>query len=226
MQFSQFPDIHEQESTAHSIVPDRYEGFDDDDDDLFPDETPYTEVEPVTVSMAALGFTIVTAGISTLTSGDLKITRPAGQIGVRMPRKPNLQWNYTRRSRLIINHRVTSRAGVELVNVKMRCNISYSGPEVLASFGFDAGGKRSRLMNDTDIRINNPLPLRATRAPEAWRKIGIRFFPVIEIPIEFRIDHPWPTSNRNETFSLVLSGNKGFGADGRRAIIRRNVVRN
>lgn len=203
------------------------------DVETYDDVEPYPEVDPATgaavasagAALASLGFEIVTRAISPFTTGDLQVTRPAGQIGVTMPGKPNVQWNWVRRSMLVIDYRTTTNVGIETVRVKMRCNISYNGPEVLASFGFDAGGKRSRLGRDTQISINNPLPLTATPAPAGWRRLGVRYFPVVEIPIEFRIDHPWPTSNREETFSLVLSGNRGFGSASHAPIIRRRVVR-
>lgn len=191
------------------------------------------EVDPATgaavvsagAALASLGFEIVTRAISPFTTGDLRVTKPAGQIGVTLPGKANVRWAWTRRSMLVIDHRSRTNAGIESVRVKMRCNISYNGPEVLASFGFDVGGRRSRLGRDTQISINNPLPLMATPAPERWHRFGVRYFPIIEIPIEFRVDHPWPTSNREETFSLVLSGNRGFGSAQHRPIIRRRVAR-
>lgn len=187
-----------------------------------------TEIDPATIgagtALASLGFTVVTQTVSAFSSGGLTITRPAGQIGVLMPNKPNHRWNWVRRSMLVIDHQWTHRLGMDYVNVKLRCNISYNGPEVLASFSFDPGGRRSRMMRDTTIAINNPLPLRASVASAEFRRLGIEYFPSIEIPIEFRIDHPWPASNREETFSLVLSGNKGFGSDTHPPIIRRRLA--
>lgn len=218
-------------SGAFPETPNRRPRFPNEAFDLFPDQEANADVMPEDAEpedaegFPELGFDILKTSLGVWWTDDIKVRGPSSQIGVRMPGKRNLAWNWTPASRLVINHRSKTNIGIESVNVKMRCRIRYNGPEVLASFGFDAGGKRSRLARDTEIVINNPLPRKTVAASAAWRKIGVERFPVIEIPIEFRIDHPWPTSNREETFSLILSGYWGFGAPGLKAIINRRVVR-
>jgi len=68
-----------------------------------------------------------------------------------------------------------------------------------------------------------PLPLKTVSTTNDWQAIGIRRYPVIEIPIEFRVDDVWPNDNHEETFSLVLSGMHGFGAPGVASVIRRQI---
>ena len=172
---------------------------------------------------AQLGFEILRTGLSVFWQGDIKYTGPTSQIGVLMPNKPDLDFQWIRKSKQIINFRMATAVGIETVNVQFRCNISHNGPEVLASFGFDAGGKRARLGRDAEITVNEPLPLQTVPTSGEWQAIGVRRYPVIEIPIEFRVDDVWPNPNHEETFSLVLSGMYGFGAPGIASIIRRIV---
>jgi hypothetical protein len=166
-----------------------------------------------TVAAVALGFEILKSTISTMTAGDIKVTWPISQIGVTWPGKPNLTYKALNRSELIISYyKANPISGIEQVNVKLRCHVVYNGPEVQATFSFDAGGKRSRLMRDTYVTINNPLSLETRPAPEVWRRMGVREYPIIRVPVEFTVDHPWPQDNLNMTFTLVLSGMYGFGA--------------
>jgi hypothetical protein len=172
---------------------------------------------------AQLGFELVRTGLSVFWQGDIRYTGPTSQIGVQMPNKPDLDYQWIRKSRTIIQYRTTTAVGIEAVNVQFRCDISHNGPEVLASFGFAAGGMRARLGSEAEISVREPLPLTTIPTNAAWQAIGIRRYPVIEIPIEFRVDEPWPNSNHEETFSLVLSGMHGLGAPGLATIIRRVV---
>lgn len=166
-----------------------------------------------TVAAVALGFEILKTSISSVTQGDLKVTWPISPIGVTWPGKPNIAYKALNRSELIIvYHKANPITGLEQVNVKLRCHVVYNGPEVQATFSFDAGGKRSRIMRDTYVVINNPLSLETRPAPEHWRRVGVREYPIIRIPVEFTVDHPWPQDNLNMTFTLVLSGMYGFGA--------------
>ncbi|MFN0109459.1 MAG: hypothetical protein ACKVZH_11450 [Blastocatellia bacterium] len=166
-----------------------------------------------TVAAVALGFEVLKSTISTMTQGDIEVTWPISQIGVTWPGKPNIAYKALNRSELIIvYHKANPISGIEQVNVKLRCHVVYNGPEVQATFSFDAGGKRSRLMRETNIVINNPLSLETRPAPEQWRRVGVREYPIIRIPVEFMVDHPWPQDNLNMTFMLVLSGMYGFGA--------------
>jgi hypothetical protein len=175
---------------------------------------------------AQLGFEILKTSIGVFWEGDIRYTGPTSQIGVVMPNKPDLDFNTSNKSRKIINFRSEALAGIETVNVKFRCRIQYNGPEVVASFGFDAGGKRARLGRDVEITVRNPLALKTVRTSKAWRDVGIKRYPVIKIPIEFRFDDLWPNPNREETFTLILSGMWGFGAPGLSYKMNRKVVKN
>jgi hypothetical protein len=176
------------------------------------------EVGPEAVAAGAAvvgtGFEILKSVITPMTQGDIQVTWPTSPIGVTWPAKPaHLQFNTRTIGRLIIDYVATHPIfGYEFVNVKLRCTVQHNGPEVQATFSFDAEGRRSRLARDTSIAINNPLSLETSPAPANWHSAGVRAYPVIRIPVEFRIDRPWPLSNRNETFTLVLSGMYGFGA--------------
>jgi hypothetical protein len=174
---------------------------------------------------AQLGFEIVRTGLSVFWQGDIKYTGPTSQIGVQLPSKPDLDYQWLRKSKTVINYQLSTAAGIEAVNVQFRCDISHNGPEVLASFGFAAGGMRARLGRDAALTVREPLPLQTVPTTSEWQALGIRRYPVIEIPIEFRVDDLWPNDNHEETFSLVLSGMLGFGAPGIASIIRRQVRR-
>lgn len=182
------------------------------------------EADEDAAGFTQLGFDILKTTLSQFWVGDIRYTRLTSQIGVRLPNKPNLDYNTVTRSRLIIDHRSRTFARIESVRVKFRARIQYNGPEVVVSFGFDAGGKRARLGRDVEVTVRNPLAPKTVRAGADWRAIGIQRYPVIQIPIEFRVDHPWPTPNRDMTFTLVLSGMHGFGAPGLKAIIDRREV--
>jgi hypothetical protein len=172
---------------------------------------------------AQLGFEIIRTSLSVFWQGDIRYTGPTSQIGVQLPSKPDLDYQWLRKNKTIINYRLETAAGIETVNVQFRCDISHNGPEVLASFGFAAGGMRARLGRDASITVREPLPLQTVATSSEWQAIGIRRYPVIEIPVEFRVDDVWPNPNHEETFSLVLSGMYGFGAPGTATIIRRVV---
>jgi hypothetical protein len=174
---------------------------------------------------AQLGFDILKTTLGVFWKGDIRYTGPTSQIGVLMPSKPDLDYTSVPQTRRIINYRTKTPVGIEAVNVKFRCKIQYNGPEVLASFGFAAGGKRARLGSDAEIIVGNPLSLKTIPTSEDWQRIGIKRYPVIKIPIEFRVDEPWPNDNYEETFTLVLSGMQGFGAPGLKPIINRNAVK-
>ena len=104
--------------------------------------------------------------------------------------------------------------------------MQYNGAEVQATFGFTAGGTRSRLMRDSQVNIRNPVSLQTVVASPRWQRAGISAYPVVRIPIEIRVDHPWPQSNDNWTFTLVLSGMYGFGIEGRNHIENFEHVQN
>ncbi len=162
---------------------------------------------------AAAGFEILRSVITPMTQGEIQVTWPNSPIGVTWPAKPaELHLNATTQSALIVNEVWSSPVGIEQVNAKLRCHVQYDGPQVQATFSFDAEGRRSRLNNDTYITVNNPLSLETRRASPEWQRVGIREYPVVRIPIEVRIDRIWPQSNYNLTFNLVLSGMYGFGA--------------
>jgi hypothetical protein len=169
--------------------------------------------EEGTTAALALGFDILKSSIAVMTQGDLNVTWPVSQIGVTWPNKPALNYNTKTTSQLIINYEKKNPiSGIEQVNVKLRCHVQYNGPEVQATFSFDPEGKRSRLLRDTYIVINNPLSLETQPTSAEWQRLGIPAYPVVRIPVEFRVDHPWPQDNYNLTFMLVLSGMYGFGA--------------
>ena len=147
---------------------------------------------------AQIGFEILKSGISAMASGDVEYTGPTSAIGVTATNIPsNVRLKAKTSSLLIFSfHSENPSTGIEHVNVKLNCWIQYDGPQVQATFQFPADGQRSRLMNDTKIRIENPL------------------FPVVRIPVTVFVDAPWPNDNYHESFMLVLSGMYGFGAPG------------
>jgi peptidoglycan hydrolase-like protein with peptidoglycan-binding domain len=170
--------------------------------------------EEESAEAVGVAFEILKSVITPMTQGDIQVTWPTSPIGVTWPQKPSqLRFHTVTSDRLIINWRKTNPiSGIEQVNVKLRCHVQYNGPEVQATFSFDAEGRRSRLMRDTYVTINNPLSLDTRTTPADWQKIGVPEYPIVRIPIEFRVDQPWPLDNYNETFTLVLSGMSGFGA--------------
>jgi len=181
-------------------------------------DAPILSEGPETVAAGAavvqVSFEILKSIISPFTVGDVSVTGPNTPIGVTLSSKPaNLRLHALSSERLIINWRESNPiSGFEQVNIKMRCFVQYNGPEVTASFGFDADGRRSRTGRDTSIYINNPLSLETRPASDEWKRVGVDEYPVIYIPIEFRVDRPWPMSNYNQTFKLVLCGMVGFGS--------------
>jgi hypothetical protein len=165
---------------------------------------------------AQIGFEILKSGISAMASGDVEYTGPTSAIGVTATNIPsNVRLKAKTSSLLIFSfHSENPSTGIEHVNVKLNCWIQYDGPQVQATFQFPADGQRSRLMNDTKIRIENPLSLEQMDADENWQRIGIQRFPVVRIPVTVFVDAPWPNDNYHESFMLVLSGMYGFGAPG------------
>jgi hypothetical protein len=163
---------------------------------------------------AQLGFQIVAAGFSALSASGVRLHGPTGEIGVRLPNKPNLDYQWVSGRRTVVSYRSQTLVGIETANIQLRCDIRYNGPEVVALFGFAPGGRRARLGAEAEIWIRGALPLRTVPTGPEWQAVGIRRYPVIEIPIEVMVDEPWPNSNHEETFNLVLSGMQGFGAPG------------
>lgn len=184
-------------------------------------------LEQETAEAIGVGFEILRSAIQTVQQGDVQVTWPSSQIGIVATNKPKNIKAYES-SRIIASWREISPVGIEQVNIRLRCHVQFNGLEVQATFSFDAEGRRSRLMRDTTIVINNPLSLKTFPVTsEYWIGKGIKEYPVIRIPIEFRVDRPWPLENRNETFTLVLSGMYGFGEDQRGIYIEnRRVVWN
>lgn len=165
--------------------------------------------------------------IGKIAAGDVNYQGPQGAIGIKASNvPPHFLLKPRRDSKRIINFTEESIIGVEQVKVKLRCNLQYDGLRLNASFGFDAGGRRSRLGRDTRIAFRPALGLDMQAAPVAWRRCGVAQYPVLRIPIEFSVNRPWPLSNYHETFQLVLSTMYGFGATaGRRRHIDRLVQR-
>ena len=179
--------------------------------------SPILREGPETVAAGAAvvqtGFEILRSIISPFTVGDVSVMWPNSPIGVTLTNKPpNLRLQALRSENLIINWRESNPfTDFEQVNIKLRCFVQYNGPEVQATFGFDADGRRSRTGRDTSITVNNPLSLETRPTSAEWKRVAIHEYPVIYIPIEFRVDRPWPMSNFNQTFKLVLCGMVGFG---------------
>jgi hypothetical protein len=171
-------------------------------------------------AVATLGYTILTGAISTMQQGDLDVTWPTTEVGVVSENIPRgIRQRTINSRRVIFRYRKTNPiSGIEQVNIGLRCTVQYNGAEVQATFGFTAGGTRSRLMRDSQVNIRNPVSLQTVVASPRWQRAGIPEYPVVHVPIEIRVDHPWPQSNDNWTFTLVLSGMYGFGIEGRYAI--------
>ncbi len=209
---------------------DDYGYYDDyEDDDI-------SEIPPAAVSAGAavgnLTFNILSSAMTNFTKGDLKVVMPNGPVGVTasgIPRNIRKRLKTKRpRAKTIFRYRKTNPiSGIEQVNIKLTCRVQYNGPSVQATFGFAAGGTRSRLMRDSKVTIRNPLSLERQPASAAWRRVGIDVYPVVTIPIEVSVDHPWPQSNDHWTFDLVLSGMYGFGRKvGQRWIQNKRHVKN
>ncbi len=170
----------------------------------------------VGLAAAALGLEIIKSTIATVQQGDLQVTWPTTEVGVlaKTP-PPGIRANTVTKSHVIFKYRKTNPiSGIEQVNIGLRCTVQYNGPEVMATFGFTAGGARSRLMRDSQINIRNPVSLQTVKAPMAWKKGGVPEIPLIRVPIEVRVNHPWPQSNDNWTFTLLLGGLYGIGHKG------------
>jgi len=170
----------------------------------------------MTVEGAALAFEILSTGISELSQGDIHYTGPSSDVGVLAPGlrdEVRAGLRAKTKSADIFTYSRDSNAGIELVNVKLRCIAQWNGPEVQATFMFPADGMRSRLNNDAHVTVGNPLSLDKLPSPEAWKAIGVGQYPVVRIPVSIFIDHPWPADNYKVSFLLVLSGMYGFGAE-------------
>jgi hypothetical protein len=181
--------------------------------------------EPV-IATAALAFSILGAGISEMRSGDVYYTGPTSAIGVsaqNIPPSVRLRQK-TKRSAVFKYQKSNPISGIEQVNVQLDCIIQWDGPQVQATFQMPQ--HRSRLTYDTHIRIENPLSLERLPAPDSWVRLGVTEYPVVRIPISVFVDHPWPRSNLNDSFMLVISGMYGFGADGLGAYEDRNTYWN
>jgi len=177
--------------------------------------------EPV-IAGAALAFSVLSAGISEMRSGDVHFTGPSSPIGVtatNIPTNVRLKQK-TLRGSVFSYTKSNPISGIEQVNVQLDCILQYDGPQVQATFQMPHS--RSRLTYDTYIRIENPLSLERLPMPDDWVRIGITEYPVVRIPITIFVDHPWPRSNLNDSFMLVISGFKGMGADGLSSIEDRN----
>lgn len=191
--------------------------------ELTPEE--YKEGGPAGAIIAGAGlvFNVLSSAVATVRQGDVEVNWPTSSIGVTVSNPPKgLRLNTLKATRTIFKYRDVSPAGVEQVNIQLECTVLYNGLEVQATFKFAPNGKRSRLMRDTQITISNPLTIQTKSTPENWKKVGINEYPVVRIPISVHVDRPWPLSNYNQTFDLVLSGMYGFGKDARR-IYKENV---
>jgi hypothetical protein len=170
------------------------------------EETP----DEYSVEAAALGFEIVKTVISPMWTGDVNYTGPTSTIGVRWPSAPARADTMENNKRLF-SFTDVHVTGAVYVDVKLRAWVQYNGPEVEVTFTFDR--KRSRMARDTTVDIGNPLSLKTKTASSAWQAAGVPVYPTIEIPISCRVDRPFPLSNWNLSFFLVLSGMYGFGPD-------------
>lgn len=167
----------------------------------------------MTVEAAALGFEILSSGIAAMSAGDVDFVGPSSPIGVVATGIPPTLHLHAKTSSLsIFSYTESSVAGVEQINVDLQCHVQYDGPQVQATFQMPH--HRSRLMNDTHVRIENPLSLQTLPLGEDWVALGIHSYPVVQIPVTITVDRMWPYSNYNVSFMLVISGLKGFGADG------------
>jgi hypothetical protein len=177
--------------------------------------------EPV-IAGAALAFSVLSAGISEMRSGDVHFTGPSSPIGVTATNVPaGLRLRQTTvRGTVFEYHKSNPISGIEQVNVQLDCILQFDGPQVQATFQMPHS--RSRLTYDTYIRIENPLSLERLQTPDEWVRLGINEYPVVRIPISVFVDHPWPRSNLNDSFMLVISGMTGFGAGGHEVFEERN----
>jgi hypothetical protein len=161
------------------------------------------------IQLVKFGFEI----IKTVVHGEIRFTGPTSDVGIRAINvAPSLPLEARRCETVIIDFEDVSPVGVEQVNVKLRCMVQYDGINLAARFVFDPEGRRSRLMRDTFITVHEPLSLEKRTAPNDWQRCGVTEYGVLRIPVEFRVDRPWPLSNYNENFVLVLSTIFGFGA--------------
>ena len=161
--------------------------------------------------------------IQKIVAGGIKLIAPRDEIGIRVTNKPSeFLLQPIRKSLLIFNYQATI-GGVEAVRVKLECTVVYDGLNLQARFAFQEGGDRSRLGANTVVKIDKPFDLENARAPQDWQRCGVADYRILRIPITIRIDRPWPLSNYNENFELLLSNMYGFGASGNkgRAHIRR-----
>lgn len=163
----------------------------------------------IVIGFATFGFKLVKG----ITAGDLKYSGPGKAFGIRASNVP-ASFNLITKSTdsLIINFVETGPA--ERVNVKLRCNVQYDGLNLDANLTFDPGGRRSRLMRDTTIRVGDALELGKEDAPIEWRRCGISHYRYLRIPISYSVDRPWPLDNYHESFELVLSTMYGLGKTG------------
>jgi hypothetical protein len=151
--------------------------------------------------------------IRTLTHGEIRFTGPTTPVGIRaLGVLPNLRLQARTCQTVVIDFEDISPVGVEQVNIKLRCIAQYDGLNLDARFIFDPEGRRSRLMRDTFVTVHEPLSLERQTAPRQWQDCRVAEYGVLRIPVEFRVDRPWPLSNYNENFTLVLSTMHGFGA--------------
>lgn len=170
--------------------------------------------EPVgtAIAGAALAFEVLTSSVAAMQQGDIAVTWPTSEVGVRATNLPAGQrQNTITQTRSIFHHRIETIGGWEAVDVELQATVQFNGGEVLATFSFAAGGKRSRTQYDTQVNVRNPVNLETIRAPANFRRIGINEFPVVRVPIEIDIDVPFPWSNRHWRFDLMLSGMYGWG---------------
>jgi Domain of unknown function (DUF4157) len=149
------------------------------------------------VAAAALGYEILTGAIATMNQGDLQVTWPTSDVGVIAQNPPpGVRQRTLRRDEVIFRYRSANPiSGIEQVNIGLRCIVEYNGPEVKATFGFTANGTRSRIMRDSQVNIRNPVNLRTFAASPEWQRAGVPEHPVVRVPIEIHVDHPWPQSN-------------------------------
>jgi hypothetical protein len=129
--------------------------------------------EGETVEAVGVGFEILKSVISPMMAGDVHFTAPSGPVGVTWPGRPSsLTLNTVNADELIIDYVSKNLVGMEAVSVKLRCMIAYNGPEITASFPFDAEGKRSRFMSDSYVTINNPVSIETRPASARGKQLG------------------------------------------------------
>jgi hypothetical protein len=162
-----------------------------------------------------LRFQIVEAAISESRVGDVYVAGPDGTVGVAATNLPEgLQLRTTHATRELITYRRESNAGIELVNLKVRCIVEYDGPQVRMSVDFPADGLKSLWLNQSRVMIGNPTGMSTAPTDEHWQALGVNSYPVIRVPVSVSIDHPWPADSYRVSFNVVLSGMFGFGAAG------------